>query len=117
MTKEHDEDPSSDPAPAVVLLRACVGSLLLPARDLQELSEIPPEVTLRKRRSSARIGEFLPDNVDDPKSHPYHKNSSSSISNENESKEPLIVKIQRKFRAETETPPPAAAEADYWNSI
>eukprot|EP00429_Kryptoperidinium_foliaceum_P104982 CAMPEP_0176248286 /NCGR_PEP_ID=MMETSP0121_2-20121125/33390_1 /TAXON_ID=160619 /ORGANISM="Kryptoperidinium foliaceum, Strain CCMP 1326" /LENGTH=71 /DNA_ID=CAMNT_0017587963 /DNA_START=129 /DNA_END=344 /DNA_ORIENTATION=- len=49
-----------------------IGSLILPASDLQELSNIRPEVTFSKKRRTTRIGEFLPDNPEDPKAHPYH---------------------------------------------
>lgn len=49
-----------------------IGSLILPASDLQELSNIRPEVTFSKKRRTTRIGDFLPDNPEDPKAHPYH---------------------------------------------
>mmetsp|Transcript_54953 Transcript_54953/g.152198 ORF Transcript_54953/g.152198 Transcript_54953/m.152198 type:complete len:134 (-) Transcript_54953:109-510(-) len=114
-------------------LRECVGSLLLPVSDLQELSNIQqnPEVTLKKRRTTARIGEFLPDNVDDPKSHPYHNRAVVQQQQQQQQQEEqegasgprlaeddsssLIVKFQRRFTTEMQKPPPDDAEADYWN--
>ena len=50
----------------------CVGSLLVPSSDLQELSSAPP-MTLNKKRRTTQIGAFLPDDPNDPKAHPYAK--------------------------------------------
>mmetsp|Transcript_116632 Transcript_116632/g.326266 ORF Transcript_116632/g.326266 Transcript_116632/m.326266 type:complete len:104 (+) Transcript_116632:120-431(+) len=89
----------------------CVGSLILPASDLQELEEHKSpevgEVKLQKRRTA--VGTIMVPQTD-LETHPREESGSGD-----EKKEPVMLKLRRRITEELAKPPPPEDERpDLW---
>lgn len=88
----------------------CVGSLLLPAHELQELSEHHPESPMSPVTSDREVvGSILLPPVDLSRTPRNVGESKSSTT----TKEPLIARLQKRITKELEKPP-SEDVPDFW---